>query len=85
MPHPKCQDCICFNEIKGPREIGEKIIGECRRQPPVIIQDLESGQSGFTWPLVDEGDWCIEGFTPKEKDQDHNQERSWKVDDLPRT
>lgn len=54
-----CAACRYFYPCKTLREWedgAEPEQGECRRMPPVLVED---GAIGY-WPLVDVSDWCGE-------------------------
>lgn len=56
MPEqPACKDCRFFRKIKA-----SKLIGWCRRYPPVRFPDREPGVSVSLPPDVAYEDWCGE-------------------------
>lgn len=55
-----CNICQCFDAMPGVRDSNEPLVGYCRRQPPKVVVYEE--EPDCLWPIVSQGDWCIEGF-----------------------
>ena len=61
-----CKVCGCFDAFPGVRELSEPLNGYCRRKPPRVVVYEE--EPDCLWPIVSEGDWCIEGFIEIEEE-----------------
>lgn len=72
----RCGNCRAFRQLQGVRDSNHPAAGECMYRPPkvIITFDVEHEGPDVARPIVFADDYCIDGWTARETEDEEKSE-----------